>query len=309
MAKKQDQKNRWGIIIAVLIFLFILSYIFAGIISIIIGPTSLDTGNIAVIPVKGIIMVDDSDNLFSSGIASSSRIVDDIIDASKDPSIEAIILEINSPGGAPVATDEISRAIKETNKTTVAWIREVGASGAYWIASSTDHVISNKMSIVGSIGVIGSYLDFSGFINDWNVTYERLVAGKYKDTGVPFRELTEQERKLLQKKLDLLHQEFKDEVQRNRQLTNSQIENVGNGEFYLGSEAITLGLVDQLGGEKEAIAYIENNLNITADIVVYEHKRSLLDTLAGLSNENSFYVGKGIGDSLTVKTQRIGMFS
>ncbi len=301
MAKKQ--KSVWPVIIGVLIFLFIIAYIFAGMFSILLGPKE-KTGNVAVIPVSGMILTESSQELFSPGIAASSSIVEKIEQAEKNPMVKAIILEINSPGGAPVATDEIAQAVKRTNKTTVAWIREVAASGAYWIASSADHVVANRMSITGSIGVYGSYLDFSGFIRDWNVTYQRLVAGKYKDTGIPFRELTDDEERLLQRKIDMLHQEFKDAVQKNRGLTNSEIEAVANGEFFLGSEAYDLNLVDELGGKNEAVAYIEDKEDIKANLVIYEEKESLLSMLAGVINDRSYYLGKGIGESID---PRVGM--
>ncbi len=258
------------------------------------------------IPVKGLIVTESTRDLFGTGIASSSQIVRDIEDASRNPEIKAILLEIDSPGGAPVATDEIATAIERANKTTAAWIREAGASGAYWIASATEYIVANRMSITGSIGVYGSYLDFSGFISDWNVSYERLVGGKYKDTGAPFRKLSSQERKLLQKKIDLMHQIFSDEIQKNRKLTKSQINAVAEGEFYLGSEAISLGLIDKLGGKKEAIEYIEKKLNITAKLAVYEHRPSLLEILGGMVNERSFFLGKGIGEGIN---NRIGMLT
>ncbi len=305
MAKKQ--KNGWKIILVVLIFLFLFAYLFSAIISLFIGTDEMSQGNVAVIPVNGVIMTGSGRDIFSSDVASSGQIVKDIEKAAKNPQIKAIILEINSPGGAPVATDEVATAIKRANKTSVAWIREMGASGGYWIASATEYIVANRMSITGSIGVYGSYLDVSGFIRDWNVSYERLVAGDYKDSGVPFRKLSDEERRLLQRKLDLLHQEFKDEVQRNRGFTNGEINAISEGEFYLGREALDLGLVDKLGGKKEAVDYIENKLNITADLAVYEHKSSLLDVLTGLINERSYFFGKGIGEGM--KGNTVGMFS
>ncbi|MCK5283878.1 MAG: signal peptide peptidase SppA [Nanoarchaeota archaeon] len=307
MAKKQ-QKSRWGVIIGILLFLFLLAYVFSGILSILIGGDDIKDGNVALIPIKGVISTQDKADIFDSGVASSGQIVKDIEKAAKNPEIQAIIFEIDSPGGTPVATDEIATAVERANKTAVAWIREVGASGAYWVASAAEHVVANRMSITGSIGVFGSYLEFSGLLDDWNVSYERLVAGKYKDTGVPLRKLSPQEKRMLQRKLDLMHQVFKDEVQKNRGLTNSQIEAVSQGEFYLGNEAINIGLVDELGGKKEAVDYIEKKLNISAEITVYEHKVSFLETLAGLLNEKSFFLGRGIGDSLS-NNARVGMLT
>jgi protease-4 len=185
-------------------------------------------------------------------------------------------------------------AVKRANKTVVAWIREIGASGAYWIASGAEHIVANRMSVTGSIGVFGSYLDFSGFIDDWNVSYERLVAGQYKDTGIPFRELEPAERVMLQAKLDMLHEEFKKEIKANRELSDEQLADIAEGEFYLGSEAKALGLVDELGGKKEAIDYIEKKLEIEAELAVYEREVSLFEKLAGMVVKQDFSLGSSV---------------
>jgi protease-4 len=283
----KKQQNRWGVVIGVLVVLFIIAYIFSGLLSLAIGGAE-QTGNVAIIPVKGVILTQGSQDLFGSRMATSTDIMEDIRKADENPAIDAIIIEIDSPGGAPVASDEIARAVKGANKTTVAWVREVGASGAYWIASSADYVVANRMSLTGSIGVIGSYLQFSGLMDGWNITYERLVAGKYKDMGSAFRELTDEEERIIQKKLDIIHQEFKDAVQENRGLSNDQINAVGNGEWYLGLEAKDLDLVDELGGHDEVISYIESNLNITAKTLRYEHEPSLLEVLMGVMQTRGF---------------------
>ncbi|MEM4397999.1 MAG: RDD family protein, partial [Candidatus Woesearchaeota archaeon] len=135
--------------------------------------------NVAIIPLYGVISVSEGD-MFSSDIISSDAVIKKIEKAENNKEIKAIIFDINSPGGSPVATDEISqkiKSLKQKNITTIAVIREYGASGAYWIASSTDYIFANRMSLVGSIGVIGSYLDFSGFLNRYNITYQRYVSG------------------------------------------------------------------------------------------------------------------------------------
>jgi protease-4 len=298
MAKKE--KSRIGFIIGLLLIIFIIAYLTSNLISIFINK-DIQQGNVAIIPIRGIITTERSTGFLDSDLALSGSIVEKIEKAAADPNIKGVIFEINSPGGTPVATDEIATAITELrtlNKTTVSWIREVGASGAYWIATATDHIIANRMSITASIGVYGSYLDFSGLLRKYNVSYQKLTAGKYKDSGVPFRELEEDEEAILQKKLDLLHKEFKDTVKSNRDLTLSETEVVGNGEFYLGLEALNLKLIDELGGKKQAIAYIEKKQEIKAEIIIYEEKRSLLDIFSTMLNENSFFLGKGLGQSM-----------
>ena len=165
MKNKKDGRGKWTFIILFLIALSVVSFIVAGIIGAFAMSSTIQytgQGNVAVIAVKGMITVDQLPGFAMDYTAASTEIVSLIEEASENPRIEAIILDINSQGGSPVGSDEIAQAVKKTNKTTVSVIRELGASGAYWIASASDHVIANRMSITGSIGVVGSYLEFSG---------------------------------------------------------------------------------------------------------------------------------------------------
>ncbi len=295
------QKRKWPYIVFVLLLLWLLAIALSSLISLFTGTEGDSlTGNVALIPLKGVITGDKSTGLFEEGV-SSEEIVKLIEKADNNPAIKAIIIEINSPGGSPVASDEIAQALKKTNKTTVAWIREVGASGGYWVASATDHIVANRMSVTGSIGVIASYLDFSKFIERYNVSYERMVSGKYKDLGTPFRELTNEERALFQKVLDDLRDEFIDEVAANRGMQRKDVEKLATGLFYLGSDAKNLGLVDELGGKDEAISYIERQTGIRVQIVKYKPSSSWADILGGALGEQSFNLGQGIGAALVEK--------
>lgn len=299
-----EQKSRWFTVIKIVLGLLILSFILAFFVSLSLGGDfeNLD-GNVAVIQINGPIMAQDGSFLFEE-VSSSDSITRMIRDANEDTKIKAIIFEINSPGGSAVASDEIAAEIKKVNKTTVAWIREIGTSGAYWIASSSDHVIANRMSITGSIGVIASYLDFSGFIEDHNVTYERLVSGQYKDLGSPFKELTPQERVLFQKSLDDIHDYFVEEVAANRNLPVREVERLATGQFFLGKEAKDLGLVDELGSRDEVIAYVEDQIGEEADFVVYRQQKGLLAALSGVMDEKFFFIGKGIGSAFFSESEQ-----
>lgn len=255
------------------------------------------SGNVAVIDISGIIVAESSGG-FATNEAASSQITKFIEDADEDSSVKAIVFRINSGGGSPVATDEISKAIKETNKTTVAVIREVGASGAYWIASACDVIVANKMSLVGSIGVTSSHLGFGEFIEEYNVTYRRLVSGKYKDIGTPFREMTSEEKELFQKRIDVLHELFVDAVAENRNMEVSEVEQVATGLFWTGLESKELGLIDEFGGEEEALEYIERKHNIKAKKVEYTKKPTFTDIFLGAMQEHAFYMGQGIGSQI-----------
>ncbi len=298
-SQPENKQRKWPYVLFVLVFLWLLGIILSFFVPAFTGIESESlSGNVALIPVKGVIVGDSTDSFFDDS-ASSQDIVKLIEKAEDDARIKAIIIEINSPGGSPVASDEIAQALKKTNKTTVAWIREIGASGGYWVASATDHIVANRMSITGSIGVIASYLDFSGFINRYNVSYERMVAGKYKDLGTPFKELTPEERALFQNVLDDLRDEFIDEVAANREMPRKDVEKIATGLFYLGSEAQRLGLVDELGSKDEVIAYIEKQEDIKVEIVKYKTSTDFWELFGAAMGEQSFNIGQGIGDALT----------
>jgi protease-4 len=306
MAEKyKDQSNtkKYWIMFIILIALLVFSALMAMILG--IGDNNSIGYNTAIISIDGEITADQSSQLFGSQSAASTDIVNLLKNAQNDPNVKAVILEINSPGGSPVATDEISQAVKDLNNhniTTVSWIREEGASGAYWIATSSQHIIADRMSIVGSIGVYGSYIEWYGLMKDYNVTYQRLVSGEYKDTGVPYRPLSSAEEYMIQSKLDKLHEYFISSVAENRNMSVEDVRKLATGEIYLGTEAIDNGLIDELGGKQQAIDYLEKKLNSTITTKEFSKGKGLLDSLFSAMNQNSFYIGQGIASSMLKDT-------
>jgi protease-4 len=205
-----------------------------------------------------------------------------------------------------VASDESATAIKQAEKPVIALIREAGASGGYWVASAADYIIANRMSITGSIGVLSSYLEFSGLMDKYGVSYERLVAGKYKDIGSPFAPLSEEERRILQGKLDKIHDFFIEEIAANRKLESSKVRELATGEFFLGVEALELGLVDELGEISTVEEYLKQTYGLTTvDYVLYEKKAGLLDLLSSVAADFSFSLGQGMGAVFTARDDRI----
>jgi len=286
-------------IVAILVFVFIILPLAMSLFD------GSKVGNVASIPIEGPI-TGDGGNYLGSPTASSVEIVAFIKEAGRDPQIKVILVEINSPGGSAVASDEIASALKKTEKPVVALIREVGASGGYWIASAADQIIANKMSITGSIGVISSYLEFSGLMEEYGVGYERLVAGKYKDMGVPFRELQDEERAILQTKLNKIHGFFIEEIAANRDLPVEKVKGIATGEFYLGIEALNLGLVDQVGDKDTAEQFMKDAYGLKEiDYVVYERELGFFDALASVFAEFSFRIGEGLGSIFAEQQQKV----
>lgn len=287
--------NKWLTIILVIAVLYIVS----------MGISFFYDGNhegntIAVIPISGPIMYEESGSLFGGGSsATPDTIVSFINSANKNPDVKGIILDINSPGGTVLASKEIANAVKKSDKPVIAVIHEVGASGAYWIASASDYIIADELSITGSIGVIGSYLEFSDLFDKYGITYERLVGGKYKDAGSPYTDLTPEERKLLQAKIDLIHEAFIKEVATNRNMSVSDVRKSATGIFYLGSEAKDLGLIDELGNNDNALAKMKELTNSTElTFVTYKHEPSLLDYFNVMTNANAYAFGEGFAHEM-----------
>jgi protease IV len=277
-------------------FLWILSY---GISYLMVEDTTLTSSDqIAIIPIQGMITLDGSSSLLSS-TTSGSNIVEKIESANENDNVKAIILEINSPGGTVMGSKVVADAIKNTNKPVVAYISEYGTSGAYWIASQSDLIISDELSIVGSISVVGSYLEFSGLLDDYNITYQRLVTGQYKDIGNPYKELTSAEEAQIQERLDSIHNFFITEVAEGRDMTSSEIEELSDGLFYLGLDAVNNGLVDELGSKDYAINRTKSLANLTnVNLEEYTEETSFFDSLKEFTASASFYMGQGMGTTL-----------
>ncbi|MFB6088978.1 MAG: signal peptide peptidase SppA [Candidatus Aenigmatarchaeota archaeon] len=207
--------------------------------------------------------------------------------ASGDPLTEAFVFTINSPGGSVVASKSIMEMINNIRKPTVCKINDIGTSGAYWIASGCDIIVADSLSMTGGIGATASYLEYSGLFEKYGINYERLVSGKYKDTGTPYRNLTERERGKLMDKLNKIHDVFVKSVSENRGLNYSFMKNISDGSVYLGSEAKELGLVDYLGGEEKVREVLHNKLDKEIRYENYGRDVSLLDLFTSVKNKDS----------------------
>jgi len=288
--KKFDGK-KFKTVLKVLLIIWVLSFF--------IGKAfSGEVGNkVAIIPIEGPIMSSMGASPFGGNAVDSETIVDLIEEASEAKNVKAIILKINSPGGTVVASKEIARAVKELEIPVVSVIREVGASGAYWIASASDYIIADEMSITGSIGVNGGYLEFSGLMDEYGVSYEEMTAGKYKDMGNKYEKLNSKEREIMQKKLDLIYENFLGAVAENRNLTYTRVAEIAEGLYYLGVEAMEFGLIDEFGGMKEGKEKVENLTGLALEEKVYEVDEGFFSAFDMIGAKSSYGVGRGIGDS------------
>lgn len=203
------------------------------------------------------------------GIFVSPTDVRELLDAmAEDQNVRAAIIDINCPGGAIVASREIARAIEAFSKPAVAWIRDIGTSGAYEVAASCRRIVADPMSVVGSIGVLLQRFEAFETLQKLGARVELLKAGRLKDIGQPFRPVTDEERGILQRYLERAHETFLADVARRRNLKPEAVEEIRTGVFFLGERAHALGLVDKLGGYAEAVRACEELGGFAHDEVV-----------------------------------------
>lgn len=188
---------------------------------------------------------------------SSADIVKAIEEADHNADIKAIILEIDSGGGSPVAGEEIANALKGAQKPTVAVIRQSGASAAYWAATGADRIFASSLSDVGGIGVTMSYLDNAGKNTKDGLTYNSLSSGIYKDAGDPEKPLTVEERAFFERDIKIAHEMFISEVAENRHLDIEKVRVMADGSTKMGDAALSNGLIDQIGGIPEVKEYLK----------------------------------------------------
>ncbi|HZR83105.1 MAG TPA: signal peptide peptidase SppA [Candidatus Binatia bacterium] len=203
-------------------------------------------------------------------IRSSDDFVETLDDLADRGSIAAVVVRINSPGGAVAPSQEMYAAVRRLRekKPVVASLGSVAASGGYYVASAADVVVANPGTLTGSIGVILSLANVTGLLEKIGVQAEVLKAGSYKDMGSPFRPMTDEDRAAFQEMLDQVHTQFIDAVATGRKMDPADARRIANGRVYTGQQAKDLGLVDELGGVEEAVRIAASRSGITGEPTV-----------------------------------------
>lgn len=291
---EQRRARRWGIFFKLLTFGYILFVFLAlgrGCTS--EAPTgleSVDTSSphLAVVELQGVISSDEVTNAYD--------VSESLTRAFENSNSKAVALEINSPGGSPVQSDEIWQTMMDLrqeypDKKLYAVIGDIGASGAYYIASAADEIYVNRSSLVGSIGVIMPSYNVEGLMDKVGVEDRTLTAGEYKDILSLSRPLTEYEENHVEGVLANTHQHFIDAVTEGRGycLQNPEENNLFSGLFWTGEQSIELGLADQEG----SISSLERQLEVDT-IINY----SPTDPFQLFMDRFAVQLGAGVGSSI-----------
>ncbi len=218
---------------------------------------------IAILDISGV-MLDKSQGGFggNGNIASADKIVKQIKAIQKDLTIKAVVLKINSPGGAVTAADSIYQSLLELKRKRqipiVSSFQSLAASGGYYIAMSSDYIFTNRMGITGSIGVIMSGYKYQKLLQKIGVEAEVYKSGPMKDLLSPTRPTTPEEKEIVQNLVNVIYQDFVSIVDKGRpKLTLKELSNteLTDGRIFLGTQAVKNGLADALGVTDDAIAY------------------------------------------------------
>jgi len=173
-----------------------------------------------------------------------------------NPGIRAVVLRINSPGGAVAPTQELYGAIRrlrEAGKPVVASLGAVAASGGYYIAVAADQIYANPGTLTGSIGVVMQMANLNALMKKVGVEYVVVKAGEFKDVGNFARPMTAEEHRILQALLDDVHGQFIAAVADGRKLDRAVVRRFADGRVFSGTQAKALHMIDELGGLEEAV--------------------------------------------------------
>ncbi|MGQ0571531.1 MAG: signal peptide peptidase SppA [Armatimonadota bacterium] len=255
---------------------------------------------IAVIPIVGPITREGSDFLpiFGSG-ASSRWIVRQLDRAQHDDAVKAVILELDTPGGSVVASDEVHQklgVLRRAGKPIVALMTETAASGGYYIAAGAHQIIADPSTITGSIGVIVALLNVQDLNRKIGIRTLVFKSGAFKDIGNPDRPTTPQEAAIFQRLVNEAYSRFVDIVAQGRRMDRAKVRRLADGRIYTGQQALRLGLVDSLGHLPEAIAAAKKRAGLTDAQVIEYGTDGILRSLLG-SGMRRIRFWRGPGDA------------
>ena len=218
-------------------------------------------------------------------ILDSREAIEELRKFRDNPSIKAIVLRIDSPGGGVVPSQEIYAEVlkvrTEGKVKIVASMGNLAASGGYYIAAATDKIVANPGTLTGSIGVIMELANVQGLLQKVGVQSVVIKSGKHKDLASPFRTMSPEERALLQSVLDDVHDQFIQAVAAGRAMKVEQVRELADGRIFTGQQARAAKLVDELGDLQDAIKLAARMVGIAGEPRVVETRKrfSLRDLL------------------------------
>lgn len=205
----------------------------------------------------------------NGAIIDSRAVIEQLKKFREHDVIKAIVIRINSPGGAVAPSQEIYKEVMRTRefKRVIASMGTVAASGGYYIAAGADGIVANPGTITGSIGAIMGYTNFEELLRKLGLLPVVIKSGPYKDVGSPARTMTKEEKGLLQEVVSKIHQQFIHAIAEGRKLEAAQVELIADGRIFSGEQAKELGLVDRMGNLEDALRWAGELGGIQGEVI------------------------------------------
>lgn len=239
-------------------------------------------GRIAVVYAEGTIVDGDGKE---EGVVWGDGFAREIRRLRQDEAVKAIVLRVNSPGGSASASEQMLRELRlaQAVKPVVVSMGTVAASGGYWISTAANRVFAEPTTITGSIGVFGMFLNFEELTKEkLGITFDTVKTGKFADALSVARPKTEDELAMFQKLVDWIYDQFLTRVVEARKLTRDQVHEIAQGRVWSGTEALKLGLVDELGGLAAATRFAAGAAGLAGSYTISEfpQKKQFAEALA-----------------------------
>jgi len=241
---------------------------------------------IALVYGSGNVVVGEGDSRTGAPRLASDSVAEALEKAADDPEIAAIVFRIDSPGGSPLAADIVWRAVeraKEKGKPLVASVSNVAASGGYYVIAGADEIVAPATSLVGSIGVFVLRPVFRGLLEKLGIGFESMTRGDHADLLVGTQPLTEPGRARLHAEIDAIYDVFLERVAAGRKMPRDAVHSVGRGRVWTGEQAVSIGLVDSLGGLRAAVRRAKERAGIDPEadvaLVPYPEPQGIVEQL------------------------------
>lgn len=240
--------------------------------------TVVEEGNsnqqILKLSVEGTIADSGSSSLFSNDTYDHQLFLEELEAAASDPEIKGILLEVNSPGGGVYESAEIAKkmaAIKEAGIPVYVSMKQMAASGGYYISAAADKIFASEETVTGSIGVIMSGTNYAGLFEKLGIEDTTVKSGALKDIGSSTREPTEADKEVLQAYVDSAFGRFVKVVAKGREMPEETVRKLADGRIYDGAQAKENGLVDEIGFPEDALAALKTEQDLSqAQVVSYQ---------------------------------------
>lgn len=215
----------------------------------------------------------------------SEDISEDLLDIADNDKIKAVVLRINSPGGSAYGSEQIWKAVSvvKSKKPIVVSMGDYAASGGYYIACNTDKIFAQPTTLTGSIGIFGIFPNIGGLTDKLGIKFDNVKTNKYSDFGATYRPMNTEERAILQRYINNGYELFTKRCAEGRNMNIDSLKAIAEGRIYSGTDAMQLGLVDEMGGLEEAITFAAKKANISDyTIKYYPSVKSLIEQISDI---------------------------